>query len=97
MVPDPPRPHCSLCGSTDDLHVATVLMCGPVHPSRVLVYCPECRAELSHMLGSDVPLTDVDVELFVGLYLDGKTESDPETAAESVFGEPFPDYEQWQL
>ena len=49
------------------------------------------------MLGSDVPLTDVDVELFVGLYLDGKTESDPETAAESVFGEPFPDYEQWQL
>ena len=43
------------------------------------------------MLGEDLPLAEVDVEVFVGLYRDGKTESHPETAAEIVFGEVLPD------
>ena len=38
------------------------------------------------MISVDVPLTEVDVEFFVGLYRNGKTDSDPETAADIVFG-----------
>ena len=38
-----------------------------------------------------MPLSDVNVELFDGLYRDGKTESAPDMAAEIVFGEALPD------
>ena len=91
LVPRGPKPHCSRCGSQDDLHLITAQMCGPDVPGRVLVYCPQCRGELAHMLGLDVPLGEVDVEFFVGLYRDGKTESAPDIAAEIVFGEALPD------
>lgn len=43
-----------------------------------------CRRELAHMLGVDLPLAEVDVEVFVGLYRDGKTASHPEAAAAAV-------------
>jgi len=43
------------------------------------------------MLGVDVPLAEVDVEFFVGLYRDGMSESAPDIAAEIVFGEALPD------
>ena len=39
------------------------------------------------MLGVDRPLSEV----FVGLYYDGKSGSEPETAGEIVFGEVLPD------
>ena len=89
--PDLRCPFCSRCGSRDDLHLVTAQMCGPDAPGRVLVYCANCRSELAHMLGVDVPLSEVDVEFFVGLYRDGKTESAPDMAAEIVFGEALPD------
>ena len=89
--PDLRCPFCSRCGSRDDLHLVTAQMCGPDAPGRVLVYCANCRSELAHMLGVDVPLSEVDVEFFVGLYRDGKTESAPDTTAEIVFVEALPD------
>ena len=84
MVPQSPRPHCSRCGSLEDLHLVTVQMCGPDVPGRALVYCPKCRGELAPMLGVDQPLSEVDVEVFIGLYQDGKTSSYPKTASEIV-------------
>jgi len=56
-----------------------------------MVYCPRCRNEAEHMLGLDVPLEDIDVEGFVALYRDERTESDPGIAAGIVFGQPLPE------
>ena len=91
LVPRARRPRCSRCGSGRDLHLVTAQLWEPEGPGRILVYCVECRTELAHMLGVSLPLEEVDVEAFVGLYRKGKTASAPDMAAEIVFGEVLPD------
>jgi hypothetical protein len=53
---------------------------------RILVYCPKCREEGRHHLDISIPLQLVDGALFVSLYRHGFTASNPEMAAEIVFG-----------
>ena len=91
IVPRAPRPHCSSCGSREDLHLVTVLIWEPEVPGRILVYCPRCRENVADKVDVNLPLAEVDVEVFVRLYRDGKTGSAPDTAAEIVFGEALPD------
>ena len=86
-VPGRERPRCSSCGDVDDLHVVTLPYGQGNRAGRLLVYCRECRRERQKHFGIDVPLADVTITAFVGLYADGFTESDPETAAGIVFGE----------
>ena len=91
LVPDSPKTHCSRCGSMEDLHLVTAQLWEPEGPGRILVYCVNCRTELAHMLGVDLPLAEVDEDAFVELYREGKTDSAPDMAAEIVFGEALPD------
>ena len=85
------KPTCSRCGSPHELHLVTLRTAGLSAPGRLLVYCPRCRDEYSPHIGVDVPIEDVTVETFVGLYRDGTTESAPETAARIAFGRPAPE------
>lgn len=57
---------------------------------RILVYCDNCRNR-GMPIHVSIPLKLVDEDLFVELYRLGYTESEPETAAEVVFGEERPD------
>lgn len=86
-IPERKEVNCSACGSVNDLHLVTALIFDSTEIGRLLVYCAACRRAKSEMIGIDVPLKDVDVDFFVSLYRDRKTESDPETAAGIVFGE----------
>ena len=53
------------------------------------MYCHDCRMERDN-IGVSIPIEMVDEDLFVDLYVRGFTASDPDIAAEIVFGEASP-------
>lgn len=81
---------CSRCGNTKQLCLVTVLYSDDSSEGRILVYCKNCREDFNGRFGLTIPLSEVGVELFLALYKDGKTCSDPFTAAEIVFGTADP-------
>ena len=85
------RPHCSRCGSLESLRLVTLLYGETSEAGRVLVYCPQCRNVFKDTIGVSIPLKSVTTEIFLDLYRNGKTASDPLTAVGIVFGNPDPD------
>lgn len=51
------------------------------------MYCLQCLADYKHRLTVHLPVAEVNAERFLELYRLGATASDPETAAQLVFGE----------
>lgn len=54
------------------------------------MYCEACRETSGLAFGTSIPLDAVTTEVFLGLYRDNMTGSDPETASEIVFGKVDP-------
>lgn len=86
---------CSSCGGQQDLTLVTsgdYSADGDPPAGRILLYCRPCREERDgSWFLSIIPLQLVDEDLFVDLYRKGLTGSDPEIAADIVFGQPRPD------
>lgn len=78
---------CSSCGETKDLYLVTKRFEDSSKEGRILLYCTKCREEKGHNLGISIPLEEVTREVFLDLYIQGETQSDPETAVEIVFGD----------
>ena len=78
---------CSRCGSSERLNLITLMHSPPEIAGRTLLYCADCRKELSNRIGVSIPIDDLTPEAFLELYRDGKTESEPSTAVMIVFGE----------
>jgi hypothetical protein len=57
-------------------------------PGRLLAYCDRDREEKGRAILVAMPLDYVTDDVFVSLYRDGWTESDPETASGIIFGMP---------
>lgn len=84
------HPNCSRCGGFKDLHLITTPYEGGAGPGRILVYCEACRETSGLAFGTNIPLHAVTTEVFLGLYRNNMTGSDPETASEIVLGEVDP-------
>lgn len=83
-------PNCSRCGDFQDLHLITIPYEGGSGPGRILVYCEACRETSGLAFGTSIPLDAVTTEVFLSLYRNNMTGSDPETASAIVFGEVDP-------
>ncbi len=79
---------CSRCASLRDLFLVTQPYSDDSEEGRMLIYCPDCRQDYEHRLIVHAPLTEMNPEKFLDMYREGKTSSDPETAAQIVFGAP---------
>ncbi len=64
----------------------TVSYDGVSETGRLLVYCHLCREHFKKLLLVNVPLNEVNSEVWLNLYASGRTQSDPTTACEIVFG-----------
>ena len=77
---------CSRCGGGGELALVTLRYSRHAPGGRILVYCSRCREDFAPWIGVCIALDAVTDEVFLGLYRTGKTESDPATAVEIVFG-----------
>lgn len=77
---------CSNCNGVEDLYFVTCGDPGSDFPGRTLVYCAHCRREKFTMIDISLPLSLLTPDIFRQLYVMGKTESDPATAIDIVFG-----------
>ena len=78
---------CSSCGKTDGLQLVTMKPHDHFKEGRILLYCIKCRKGNGHNIGVSIPHEEVTREVFLDLYIDGETQSDPKTAVEIVFGQ----------
>jgi hypothetical protein len=85
--PEPAR--CSACGTVREaLQLVNVLYSRGERAGRLLVFCPGCLDERRSHLGEvELPLSELTIDGFVGLYRDGYTSSNPAMAAAIAFGE----------
>ena len=81
---------CSNCSGTRDLYFVTNGTQGGDFPGRTMVYCAKCRKEKSGNLDISIPVSLLTTDLFKGLYIMGKTETEPQMAIQIAFGKAIP-------
>ncbi|WP_190322248.1 hypothetical protein [Candidatus Enterovibrio escicola] len=59
-------------------------------PGRTIIYCAQCRKEKPGNLDISLPISLLTTDLFKGLYIMGKTETDPKMAVKIAFGQAIP-------
>ncbi|CAH1220985.1 hypothetical protein ISS312_02041 [Alteromonas mediterranea] len=60
---------------------------GDDFPGRMVIYCAQCRKERPGNLDISLPIALLTTDLFKGLYIMGKTETDPQMAIQMAFGQ----------
>ncbi len=81
---------CSNCAGTRDLYFVTNGTQGGDFPGRTIIYCAQCRKEKPGNLDISLPISLLTTDLFKGLYIMGKTETDPKMAVKIAFGQAIP-------
>lgn len=84
------RQQCSNCAGTRDLYFVTNGTQGGDFLGRTMIYCFQCRKERPGNLDISLPIELLTTDLFKGLYILGKTETDPKMAIQMAFGQAIP-------